>query len=80
MKDENIPFPYWRIETDGIRRGLLQRLAQTPPRACGANVIWSIEVVDIDPLARKIESLGSQITANGGLKFVNIQDSIYTDQ
>lgn len=33
MKDENIPIPYWRIETDGIRRGLLQRSSQTPPRA-----------------------------------------------
>lgn len=42
--------------------------------------VCSIEVVDIDALAREIDSLGSQITANGGLKFVNIQDSIYTDQ
>lgn len=52
MKDENNPISYWRIETDGIRGGLLQRLAQTPPRAYVTNAyVCSIEVVVIDTLA-----------------------------
>ncbi len=61
-KDEDIPIPYWRIETDGIRGGLLQRPAPTPPQECGTNAyVCSVEVVDIDTLADKIESLGGQV-------------------
>ncbi|MDV6343264.1 VOC family protein [Nitrosomonas sp. Is37] len=61
-KDEDIPIPYWRIETDGIRGGLLQRPAPTPPQECGTNAyVCSVEVVDIDTLADKIELLGGQV-------------------
>ncbi|SDY27266.1 VOC family protein [Nitrosomonas sp. Nm33] len=61
-KDENIPIPYWRIETDGIRGGLLHRPALTPPQECGTNAyVCSVEVVDIDTLADKIASLGGQV-------------------
>ncbi len=36
-KDEKLPIPYWRIETDGIRGGLLKRPARTPPPQSGTN-------------------------------------------
>jgi predicted enzyme related to lactoylglutathione lyase len=56
---EQVPIPYWRIETEGIRGGLLQRPAATPPPECGTNAyVCSIEVADIDAVAEKIVSLG----------------------
>jgi uncharacterized protein len=58
-RDEHVPIPYWRIETEGIRGGLLKRPAATPPPECGTNAyVCSIEVSDIDAVADKILSLG----------------------
>lgn len=54
-RDEAIPIPYWRIETKGMRGGILQRPATTPPPECGTNAfVCSIEVTDIDETARRI--------------------------
>ncbi len=59
---EQIPIPYWRIETPGIRGGLLQRPAATPPPECGTNAfVCSIEVADIDAVSDKITSLGGRV-------------------
>lgn len=61
-KDENVPVPYWRIETGGIRGGLLQRPANTPPMECGTNAyVCSIEVEEIDALSEKVIAQGGQI-------------------
>jgi uncharacterized protein len=61
-RDNQIPIPYWRIETGGIRGGLLQRPAPTPPPASGTNAyVCSIEVSDIDAISSKILSLGGQV-------------------
>lgn len=60
-RDEHLPIPYWRIETDGIRGGLLKRPAPTPPPASGTNAfVCSVEVADFDAVA-------SAITGRGGL-------------
>src|SRR5690606_25981805 len=48
-REQGMPVPYWRIETNGIRGGLLQRPARTPPPECGTNAfVCSVEVADID--------------------------------
>jgi uncharacterized protein len=61
-RDERLPIPYWRIETGGIRGGLLQRPAATPPPECGTNAyVCSIEVSDIDATTDKILSLGGKV-------------------
>lgn len=59
---EHIPIPYWRIDTEGIRGGLLQRPAKTPPPECGTNAcVCSIEVPDIDAVTNTILSLGGTV-------------------
>jgi predicted enzyme related to lactoylglutathione lyase len=61
-RDDQLPIPYWRIETGGIRGGLLPRPAATPPPECGTNAyVCSIEVSDIDAVADKILSLGGKV-------------------
>lgn len=61
-RDEAVPIPYWRIETGGIRGGLLQRPAKTPPPECGTNAfVCSVEVTDIDATAETIETLGGKV-------------------
>jgi predicted enzyme related to lactoylglutathione lyase len=61
-RDDQLPIPYWRIETGAIRGGLLQRPAATPPPQCGTNAyVCSIEVADFDAVANKILSLGGQV-------------------
>ncbi len=61
-REQEMPVPYWRIETDGIRGGLLQRPARTPPPECGTNAfVCSVEVADIDATARTIETLGGRV-------------------
>jgi predicted enzyme related to lactoylglutathione lyase len=58
-RDDHLPIPYWRIETGGIRGGLLKRPAATPPPECGTNAyVCSIEVADIDAVSDTILSLG----------------------
>ncbi len=61
-RDEQLPIPYWRIETGGIRGGLLARPAATPPPECGTNAyVCSIEVSDIDAVANKALSLCGKV-------------------
>jgi uncharacterized protein len=61
-KDDNLPIPYWRIETEGLRGGLLQRPAASPPPECGTNAYTcSIEVRDSDAIAGEILFLGGQV-------------------
>ncbi len=61
-RDEGLPIPYWRIDTGGIRGGLLQRPAKTPPPECGTNAyVCSIEVSDIDAATQAILSLGGKV-------------------
>jgi uncharacterized protein len=61
-RDDQLPIPYWRIETGGIRGGLLQRPAATPPPECGTNAyVCSIEVSDIDAVAEKVLPLGGKV-------------------
>ena len=59
---EGVPIEYWRIQTAGIRGGLLKRPAKTPPSAHGTNAyVCSMEVTNFDAIARKAEGLGAQV-------------------
>jgi uncharacterized protein len=61
-RDDQLPIPYWRIDTGEMRGGLLQRPAATPPPQCGTNAyVCSIEISNIDAIANKIVSLGGQV-------------------
>ena len=61
-KAEGLPVEYWRIETDGLRGGLLKRPAKTPPPEHGTNAfVCSIEVEDFDKTAEKIAALGGKV-------------------
>ncbi len=58
-----IPIPYWRIQTEGVRGGLLKRPALAPPQGTGTNAfVCSIEVRDFDATAGAI-SRGGGIVA-----------------
>jgi predicted enzyme related to lactoylglutathione lyase len=59
---EGMPIEYWRIETDSVRGGLLQRPAQAPSRAQGANAfVSSMEVADFDATAQSIRDAGGTV-------------------
>jgi predicted enzyme related to lactoylglutathione lyase len=61
-KAEGLPIPYWRIETGGIRGGLLQRPAPTPPLGHGTNAyVCSMEVDNFDSTAAEIMKRGGQV-------------------
>lgn len=61
-KIENLPTEYWRIETEGIRGGLLKRPAAVPPLRSGNNAyVCSMEVKNFEDTASEIESLGGTI-------------------
>ena len=61
-KAEGLPIPYWRIETGGIRGGLLKRPAPTPPLMHGTNAyVCSMEVEDFDSVAAAIMKRGGQV-------------------
>jgi uncharacterized protein len=58
-KVENLPAEYWRIQTEGIRGGLLKRPAAAPAPRSGANAyVCAMEVKSFDETARAIESAG----------------------
>jgi predicted enzyme related to lactoylglutathione lyase len=62
IREEQIPIEYYRIETNGINGGLLQRPAKTPPTECGTNAFTcSIQVDNFDETANKIMDNGGQI-------------------
>jgi predicted enzyme related to lactoylglutathione lyase len=61
-KAEGLPIPYWRIETGGIRGGLLKRPAPTPPLMHGTNAyVCSMEVDNFDSVAAEIMKRGGQV-------------------
>lgn len=61
-KQVGMPIEYWRIDTDGIRGGLLKRPAQVPPPESGTNAyVCSIEVADFDETAGRILQRGGQV-------------------
>lgn len=61
-KAEGLPVEYWRIETDGVRGGLLKRPAKTPPSGHGTNAfVCSMEVKDFDKIAQNIAALGGTV-------------------
>lgn len=56
---EGLPVPYWRIETEGPRGGLLQRPAEAPPAQSGTNAfVCSMQVADFDAVSKKIQAHG----------------------
>ena len=62
VEETGLPIKYWRIETEGMNGGLLERPAKTPPTECGTNAFTcSIEVADFDATAETILENGGQI-------------------
>ncbi|MBA0883923.1 VOC family protein [Flavobacterium undicola] len=62
IREEQISIEYYRIETNSINGGLLQRPAKTPPTECGTNAFTcSIQVSNFDETANKILGNGGQI-------------------
>lgn len=62
IKEENLPVPYWRIQTEGMSGGLLQRPTSAPPQGHGTNAfICSVMVEDFDATAKKILDNGGQM-------------------
>ena len=61
-KVEGLPIEYWRIETDGLRGGLLQRPAPPPPPQSGTNAfVCSMEVENFDAAAQSILGQGGKV-------------------
>jgi predicted enzyme related to lactoylglutathione lyase len=59
---EGLPIEYWRIETSGIRGGLLKRSAPPPPQQSGTNAyVCSVEVGNFDETAGRILSSGGVV-------------------
>ncbi len=61
-REPNLPIEYWRIETGGIRGGLLKRPAATPPPECGINgFVCSFAVDDFDAFSERTQAKGGII-------------------
>lgn len=61
-RQEGLPVEYWRIETSGIRGGLLKRPAPVPPLECGTNAyVCSMEVQSFDQTAGAILGNGGRV-------------------
>ena len=62
-KDDNIPIPYYRIETDGIHGAILQRHTPIAPEMeRGTNAFTcSVQVADFDAAADIILTHGGQV-------------------
>jgi uncharacterized protein len=62
FKEENLPITYYRIETNGMNGGLLQRPVQVPPNEFGTNAFTcSIQVENFDQTANLIQENGGKI-------------------
>src|SRR4051812_8586911 len=62
FKEDFVPIEYYRIETDGIKGGLLKRPAATPGTGFGTNAFTcSIEVKSFDETAQLILGNGGQV-------------------
>lgn len=61
-KDDNIPVEYYRIETNSINGGLLERPTKIPPTESGTNAfVCSVQVEDFDKTCEMIIKLGGQV-------------------
>jgi predicted enzyme related to lactoylglutathione lyase len=61
LRENNIPIPYYRIESAGITGALLMRPAKTPDMGQGTNAFTcSMEVSDFDEAAKKILDNGGR--------------------
>lgn len=61
-RQEGLPVEYYRIETKGIRGGLLKRPAAVPPLECGTNAfVCSMEVEDFEKTADLILKNGGKV-------------------
>ena len=62
VEQSGLPIKYWRIETDGIAGGLLERPMQTLPMEYGTNAYTcSIQVENFDSTAETILNNGGQV-------------------
>lgn len=62
IKEEFVPIEYYRIETNGINGGLLQRPAQIPAPEYGTNAfVCSIQVENFDKMSELILKNGGKI-------------------
>ena len=62
IKEDFVPIEYYRIETNGIKGGLLKRPAKVPPTESGTNAFTcSIQVANFDKTADLIMQNGGQI-------------------
>jgi len=57
---QDMPMPYWRIQTENLPGGLMERPAAPPPAMSGTNAfVCSVEVEDYD-------ATYAQVLASGG--------------
>lgn len=62
IKENHVPIEYYRIETNTINGGLLERPVQTPPNQYGTNAyVCSIEVSNFDAMSALILKNGGRI-------------------
>jgi predicted enzyme related to lactoylglutathione lyase len=59
---DEAPIEYWRIETDGMRGGVLARPAPTSAEMTGTNAFTvSMQIEGFDGMAERILDLGGQV-------------------
>ena len=62
IREPHVPIEYYRIETNGINGGLLQRPVKTPPMEYGTNAFTcSVQVENFDETAKTIIANGGKI-------------------
>ena len=62
IKEEYVPITYYRIETNSINGGLLQRPAPVPPIGTGTNAfVCSVQVENYDATHQLIMKSGGQV-------------------
>jgi predicted enzyme related to lactoylglutathione lyase len=62
IREEFVPIEYYRIETNGLKGGLLKRPAKAPPTETGTNAYTcSIEVRNFDKTSESIQKNGGQV-------------------
>ncbi len=62
FKEKNLPIDYYRIETNSINGGLLERPAKVPPPQSGTNAfVCSVEVDNFDKYEKKIIKNGGKV-------------------